>query len=256
MANRGHHRAHLGYRRGVDRILLALHRPTGSCVRERAVALRHEPPHPRRMPDRQQVVGPLGPQAVGRREITIAVTRVNRPDRGQLMNEHVRLGSRHGLRDVTGIQRVCDHRHRAQLAEHRLLRLAAGHAMNLMTRGNQTRLADRSCRTYHKHSHRWLPDRGIIYTTYDKTAGPKVTPPSTPRTGAATPLHAAGLQRRRAHARRWGSAARSPSAARAAVAPVAQSRAPQVPRAPLFSRVSPKFPLSGGLGGSPTSVSR
>src|SRR5262249_58044243 len=99
------------------------------------------------------------------------------------MHDPLRPGCAHRLGDLIGVTRVRGHRHRAQLAEHRLLRLAAGHAMNLMTRGNQTRLADRSRRTYHKHSHRWLPDRGIIYTTYDKTAGPKVTPPSTPRTG-------------------------------------------------------------------------
>jgi hypothetical protein len=109
------------------------------------------------------VVGPLGPQAVGRREITVHVAQVNRPDRGQLVDDHVRLGSRHGLRDLIGIKRVRDHRHRAQLTEHRLLCLAARHAMNLMTRGDQPRhqlLADRSRRTGHKHPHHWLLDRG------------------------------------------------------------------------------------------------
>jgi hypothetical protein len=52
-------------------------------------------------------------------------------------------------------------------------------AMNLMTRGNQTRhqlLADRSRRTSHKHSHQWLLDRGILHTPYDETAAPAVTP--------------------------------------------------------------------------------
>ncbi len=61
--------------------------------------------------------------------------------------------------------------------------------MNLMTRGDQTRyqlLSDRSRRTSHQHSHQWLLDRGIIYTLYDETAAPAVTPPNTPAQEAAT----------------------------------------------------------------------
>src|SRR5262245_34496868 len=53
--------------------------------------------------------------------------------------------------------------------------------MNLMTRGNQTRhqlLADRPRRTCHENLHHWPLNRGIIYTPYDKTAAPEVTPPS------------------------------------------------------------------------------
>ena len=53
------------------------------------------------------------------------------------------------------------------------------HAMNLMTRGNQTRhqlSSDRSRRTRDKHSHHWLLlIEGIIYTP-DKTAATAVTP--------------------------------------------------------------------------------
>ena len=67
------------------------------------------------------MIGALGPQPVGQREIAIEVTEVNRPDRGQLMDDHVRPGSRHGLRDLIGIERVRDHRRRAKLIEHRLL---------------------------------------------------------------------------------------------------------------------------------------
>src|SRR5215468_7664260 len=77
--------------------------------------------------------------------------------------------------------------------------------MNLMTRGNQTRhqlLSDRSRRTSHEHSHQRLLERGIIYTQYDEMAPPAVTPASTPARDAATPPHAAGLQRRRAPPRR------------------------------------------------------
>ena len=68
------------------------------------------------------MVGPLGPQTVGQREIAIEVTHVERlGNRGQLMDDHVRPRPRHGLRDLIGIKRVRDHRHSAQLAEHRLL---------------------------------------------------------------------------------------------------------------------------------------
>jgi len=86
----------------------------------------------------------------------------------------------HGLGDLVGIKRVRDHRHSAQPGEHRLLRLAPRHAMNLMTRGDQTRhqlRSDRSRRTCHKHSHRQLLSR-ITSTSQDKTAAPAATPPS------------------------------------------------------------------------------
>jgi hypothetical protein len=81
MANCGQRPAQLARGRWVERVLLALHRPARSCVRERAIALRHEPPHPDRLPGREQVVRALGPQAVGRREIAIEVSRVDRADR-------------------------------------------------------------------------------------------------------------------------------------------------------------------------------
>ena len=86
------------------------------------VALRHEPPHPHRLPGREQVVGTLGPQMVRLREVAIEVTQVQqRWNRGQLMDDHVRPRPAHGLRDLIGIERVRDHRHSAQLVEHRLL---------------------------------------------------------------------------------------------------------------------------------------
>jgi hypothetical protein len=67
------------------------------------------------------MVGPLGPQPVREREIAIEMTHVQRTDRGQLMDDHVRPRFAHGLRDLIGIKRVRDHRHCAQLVEHRLL---------------------------------------------------------------------------------------------------------------------------------------
>jgi hypothetical protein len=59
------------------------------------------------------------------------------------------------------------YRHGAQLIEHRLLRLAAGHAVNRMTCGNPARhelLSNRARSTSHKHLHQRLLDRGTIYT--------------------------------------------------------------------------------------------
>jgi hypothetical protein len=88
-------------------------------------AVRHEAPHPDRLPGRQQVVRPLGSQAVGRREIAIEVSRADRTDRGQLMDDRLWLRPAHRLRDLIVIKRVRDHRHSAQLVEQRLLGLAA-----------------------------------------------------------------------------------------------------------------------------------
>ncbi|HWE08455.1 MAG TPA: hypothetical protein VG325_03825 [Solirubrobacteraceae bacterium] len=67
------------------------------------------------------MVSRLGSQTVRQREVAIEVTQVNRPDRGQLMNDHLRPRPRHGLRDLIGIKRVRDHRHSPQLGQHRLL---------------------------------------------------------------------------------------------------------------------------------------
>src|SRR5829696_7968365 len=99
------------------------------------------------------------------------------------MDDHLWPRQGHGIRDLIGIERVRDHRHSAQLVEHRLLRLATRHAMNLMTRGNQTRhqlLSDRPRRTCDKHSHHKLLRRGLPYTPQDKTAAPTVTPAPSP----------------------------------------------------------------------------
>jgi hypothetical protein len=68
------------------------------------------------------VVRALGPQTGGQREIAIEVTQVQLfRNRGQLMDDHVWPRPAHGLRDLIGIERVCDRRHSAELVEHRLL---------------------------------------------------------------------------------------------------------------------------------------
>jgi hypothetical protein len=73
------------------------------------------------------------------------------------MDDHLRPRPAHGLRDLLEVKRVRHHRHSAQLLERPLLALAARHAMNLMTRGHQTRHelpSDRSRRPCYEHSHR------------------------------------------------------------------------------------------------------
>ncbi len=49
------------------------------------------------------MVGPAGPQAVRQCDVAIEMTRVNRTDRGQLMEDHVRPRPRHGLRNLIGL---------------------------------------------------------------------------------------------------------------------------------------------------------
>ena len=68
------------------------------------------------------MVGALGPQTVGRREVAIEVTHVERlRNRGQLMDDHVRPRPAYRLGDLIGIKCIRDHRHSAQVDEHRLL---------------------------------------------------------------------------------------------------------------------------------------
>jgi hypothetical protein len=68
------------------------------------------------------VIRPLGPQAVGEREIAIEVAQVQpRWNRGQLMDHHLRPRPANGDRDLVGVERIRDHRHRAELSQHRPL---------------------------------------------------------------------------------------------------------------------------------------
>ena len=93
---------------GRERLLIARH-PLG-----------HEPSHSGRLPRREQVVGGLRPQAVGRRGIAFRVA-LHPRKRGQLMDDHLRPGPTHGLGDLIGIKRIRHHRQSAQLTEHRQL---------------------------------------------------------------------------------------------------------------------------------------
>ena len=121
MTDRGQGLAHLPHGRRVERVLLALDRPTAARIRAIGrYPLCHEPSHSHRLPGGEQVVGALRPQAVGRRGIAFRVALHPRKG-GQLMDDHVRPRPAHRLRDLIGIKRVRDHRHSTQLADHRLL---------------------------------------------------------------------------------------------------------------------------------------
>jgi hypothetical protein len=68
------------------------------------------------------VVRALGPNLVGLCEGAIEVPgEAGIREGGRLMDDHVRPRPAHGLRDLIGIKRVRDHRHSAELVEHRLL---------------------------------------------------------------------------------------------------------------------------------------
>jgi hypothetical protein len=164
VADRGRGVAHRARRQRVERILLGLDRPAGARVGViPSHALRDEPPHADRLPGRQQVVGALGAQPVGHREVAVEVAGVHLADRGQLVDDRLRLGARYRLGHLVGRERVGDDRHSAHLAQHRLLGRAARHAVHLMPRRDQPRHqlpADRASRSCHKHSHRSAPRRG------------------------------------------------------------------------------------------------
>jgi hypothetical protein len=70
-------------------------------------------------------VEPVLPRAMHRsarrRYARPSITTMAEVIRGQLMDDHVRPRAAHGLRDLVGLKRVGDHRHSAQLGEHRLL---------------------------------------------------------------------------------------------------------------------------------------
>ena len=160
MAERGQRLAHLARGRGVEWVLLRLHRPTAAGIRAKGrYALCHKPPHPHRVAGGEKVIRALGPQAVGQRGIAFRVA-LHACKGSELMNDHVRPHAPHRLRHLIRIKRVRHHRHSTEPPQHWLLGLAARHAVNLMTGGDQARhelAANRSRRACHKHSHRWAP---------------------------------------------------------------------------------------------------
>ena len=101
----------------VERVVLPLDRATGAGVRHGGVALGDESLDARRLARRQQVVGALGAQPVGERELTIEASHVDRGRYGgELVHDHVGLGLAHGTPHGVGIQRVGHHGLRAEAA--------------------------------------------------------------------------------------------------------------------------------------------
>ena len=65
-------------------------------------------------------------------EVALHAARVERPDRGQLVDDHFGLSLRDRASDRIWVECVGDHRACAQLAEEILLGLAPGHARDLV----------------------------------------------------------------------------------------------------------------------------
>ena len=137
-------------RRGivVERGVLALDRATDACIRHGGVALGDEPLDAHGLTRRQQVVGPLGAQSIGEREVAIEVPHVDRRrDRGELVHDHVGLGLAHGPLHGVGVERVDHDGLSADAAELVALGFRAGHPDDVVPVGDQHRnklLADRT----------------------------------------------------------------------------------------------------------------
>ena len=83
------------------------------------------------------MIGALGPQTVGHREAAIEVAQVERLDRGQLVDDHVRARLGDGGRDLVGVERVEHDRRGAELIQRRPLGLASRRADDLVAAGDQ-----------------------------------------------------------------------------------------------------------------------
>jgi hypothetical protein len=120
-------------RRVGDRVVLRHQTRRVADGRPRAVALRDEALHADGPAGREQVIGALGSQAVGLLEGLVEVAQVQvSAQGGQLMDDDLGLGLRHRTRDRVGVERVGDHRLRAELADDVLLGWRPRHADHVM----------------------------------------------------------------------------------------------------------------------------
>src|SRR5215204_271645 len=87
---------------------------------------------PHGAPGGEQVIRALGPQPVRGGEVALHAARVERPDGGQLVDDHVGLSLRDRASDRLWVECVRDHRACAQLAKEILLGLAPHHARDLV----------------------------------------------------------------------------------------------------------------------------
>ena len=96
------------------------------------IALCHEPLDSRSARRGQQVVRALGAQPVRQLEALLEAAEVDAGQRGQLMDDRVRLRLRHGGHDRVAVERVEHDRLGAQIPDQARLCLAASGADDLM----------------------------------------------------------------------------------------------------------------------------
>ena len=121
----------------VDRGVLPLDRPAGAGV-QAGVALGDESLDARRPAGREQVVGALGAQPVGERELAFEVPHVDlRGYGGELVHDHVGLRLAHDPAHGVGIERVGHHGLRAEAAQLVSLGFRAGHPHDIVPVGDQ-----------------------------------------------------------------------------------------------------------------------
>ena len=138
IAERVERRAHRLGGRGVERVVLRLHRAAGAGGGPPGEALGDEALDPDRAPGCEQVVGGLGAEAVGQGERALEVAQAQRPRQcGQLMHDHLGLGLGNGLGDRIRVERVGHDRTSAEAPDQILLLGLAGHADHLVPVGDE-----------------------------------------------------------------------------------------------------------------------
>ena len=130
-------RAHLRRRRRVERIVLGLDHAPGAGVRPRRETLRHEPLDAHRAAGSEQIVGARGSQPIRGRERALHSPKVERPDRGELVHDHVGVRVGDDAPDGAAVERIRHDRPRPETANQILLAHAARHAGDLMPAGDE-----------------------------------------------------------------------------------------------------------------------
>ena len=123
---------HLRRRRRVERVVLALDGTAHTRVRVAGVALCHEPLDTGGARRGQEVVGAFGAQPVRQLEALLEAAEVDAGQRGQLMDDRVRLRLRHGGHHRVAVERVEHDRLGAQIPDQARLCLTACGADDLM----------------------------------------------------------------------------------------------------------------------------
>jgi hypothetical protein len=142
---------------GFERALFGLDRPAAADVGPPGIALRDEPASAAHRPGRgEQVVRPGGAQLVGLREGLVEIAQAaRRGQRGQLVDDHVRLRAGDRLTDRRGVETVGHHRLGAKPAPQILLGRATGrpHVMAARDKLGHQLAAHRPSGARDEHSH-------------------------------------------------------------------------------------------------------